>query len=498
VGFFTSSTAIHKLNKISVEGGAVVPLADVTLGGGGSWGTDGNIIMAGAFSTGVGLRRVSANGGTLTNVLDLAPGDSAYLHPQILPGGKAVLFVDYRTHDPNTASIDVFSLVDRSRKTLLRGSTFARYLPDGHLIYTNKATLFAIPFDLTKLETRGFAVPVINDVAYSPWLYDVEMDFAPTGILVYRRDSDALGPFMRSLQWMDRTGMMQSLPAKPDSYSDISISPDGKLLAFIVEGRSGADVWEYDPRRDAMTRLTFGDGLYFSPIWSPDGRYLVFGGPNGMYWTRSDGAGQRQVLIHGSGFQFPWSFTPDGKRLAFHEKSGLPQIWTLPLEERNGQLHGGTPERFLKSQFSEAKPLLSPDGHWLAYESDESGKPEVYVREFSPPPSGQGGKWQVSNSGGGTAFWSRAKRELLYRGGPAGDRLMSMSYSENGDSFIPEKPRVWLAKLPGTDIDLAPDGEHFAVLTPVDLPEVSKAQHNMTFLFNFFDELRRRVPVTRK
>jgi hypothetical protein len=155
------------------------------------------------------------------------------------------------------------------------------------------------------------------------------------------------------------------------------------------------------------------------------------------------------------------------------------------------------PEQLLKSQFDDDGAAFSRDGHWLAYHSNESGKVEVYVRAFPLQASGQGGKWQISNSGGFNPMWSRNGRELIYQTGAQSDQFMAVSYSTNGDSFVAAKPRVWIEKLPGTDWVLAPDGKRVAVLTPVESTEAPKPDHEVTFLFNFFDELRRRVPLGR-
>jgi serine/threonine protein kinase len=486
LGFFTANGT--KLNKISVEGGAVVPLA--VLGGftmGGSWGPGGNIIVGGADN---GLLQVPASGGAPTTILELAPGEAEYIFPQILAGGKAVLFM-IRTQDRKTNSIEVFSFADRRRKTVVRGGASPYYLPSGHLIYTNKGTLFAIAFDLNRLETRGAAVQILDDVAYHPGTGGVDLGFAETGELVYRRGG-AVGGTSQVIQWIDGAGKRELLLAKPGVYCCPRISPDGKRLALIET----SNVWVYDPQRDAMTRLTFG-GNDYDPAWSPDGKYVVFSDyRKGIYWTRADGAGQPQPLTQSKSIQYPYSFMTDGKRLAYQEDAGKWQIWTLLLEAQDGQLKAGQPEQFLKSQFDDGAPAFSPDGHWLAYISDASGKPELYVRAFPPTASRQAGQFQISNNGATPSrgpLWSRNGRELIYR---EGDRLMAVSYSVNGDSFIPEKPRVWIDKLGGiADFDLAPDGKRVAVIAPVAATETPKPEHEVVLLLNFFDELRRRVPM---
>jgi serine/threonine-protein kinase len=490
IGFFTG----NKLNKISVDGGAVVPLADTFGATGASWGNDGNIIVGQGLNK--GLLRVPASGGDPTTVAEPAPGESDYTWPQILPGGKAVLFVAFATtRTSNTANIEVYTFADRRRKTLVRGGTCPRYLPSGHLVYTSKGTLFAIAFDVTRLETSGTPVVLLDDVAYEAQYGDTDVDFSETGTLVYRRGSGGGESGIRTMQWVDSAGQRETLRAKPDAYSDPRLSPDGKRMAFVVGEGASRDVRVYDPQRDVMTRLTFDGGPYSSPIWSPDGRYVVFGAiGKGMFWTRADGSGQAQPLTQSKDLQNPWSFTPDGKRLAYYEIAGNSHIWTLPLEDQGGQLKAGKPEQFQKSQFGDFTPMFSPDGHWLAYASDETGKDEVYVRAYPPPASGQGGKWQISINGGDGPLWSRNGHKLVYL---SGGQLMAVSYSVNGDSFVAEKPRVWIEKLGGGDYALAPDGKRVAVLTPVASTQGSEAEHEVTFLFNFMDELRRRVPVTK-
>ena len=240
--------------------------------------------------------------------------------------------------------------------------------------------------------------------------------------------------------------------------------------------------------------MTFGGSASTTPTWSPDGRYVTFAvADKGICWTRADGAGQPQALTDSRGLQVPWSFTPDGKRLAYFDTGANFQIWTVPVEQEGGQWKAGKPEQFLKSQSTDASPVFSPDGRWLAYSSNETGTVQVFVRAFPQPASGQGGKWQISNDGGASPHWSRGGPDLLYQ---SGDRIMAVKYTAKGDTFVPEKPRVWLAKIGGSRYwDLAPDGKRVVVAMPLETPQAPKGEHEVTFLLNFFDELRRKASV---
>jgi serine/threonine-protein kinase len=497
IGFRAGS----KIARVSVEGGAVVPLADIGFGNfaGASWGEDGSIIVSEAV--GKGLVRIPAGGGAPQTVAGLANGEIALAVPQILPGGKAILFTDVRTLEADKSNIEVLNLADRHRKTVVRGGASPRYVAvpggAGYLIYVSKATLFAIPFDLDRLETRGTAVPVADDVAYEPSVgigqFDVSGAPSGHGTLVYRRVSGSSLEVM-TLQWADPTGGKEPLRAKPAVYHSLSLSPDGKRVALTVTEGGSTGIRVYNPQRDAMTRLTFDAGTYDEPTWSPDGQYLVFGSiGNGIFQARADGASQPHALTESKTTQIPSAFTPDGKTLAYNDLgAGNSQIWTVPLKDGGGQLKAGTPQQFLKSGFSDYAQGFSPDGRWLAYYSNESGKFEVYVRAFPPPASGQGGKWQISDGGGTSASWSRNGHELFYE---SGDQIMVASYTVKGDTFVAEKPRVFIAMRAGTTWDLAPDGKRVLLLTPVESAAAPKQEHEVVFLLNFFDELRRRLPV---
>jgi serine/threonine-protein kinase len=500
VGFLVRDT----LKKVSVEGGAVITLGDMNSFGNASWGENGNIIVGEVF--GKGLVRYAVAGGPPQALAGLGSRDAAFA-PQILPGGKAILFTAAQADaDVDGYTIEVLTLADGHRKLVARGGASGRYVAArgraGHLIYVNKTTLFAVPFDLDRLETRGTPAPVLDDIAINRVTGAGQFDWSRGadghGVLVYRKaGAGAAGMF--TLQWFDPTGKREPLAIKAGDMGEPRLSPDGERVALRATEGGHTDIWVYDPHRDAMTRLTFGGGYYQSPVWSPDGRYIVYesmrkGGAPGIMQVRADGASQPQALIESNVEKTPCSFAPDGKRLAFEDYSeGRSQIWTVPLEEQGGQLKAGKPEQFFKSNFNDRRPAFSPEGRWLAYVSNESGKYEVYVRAF-PPSQGSGGKWQISTSGGGSARWSQNGHDLLY---PTAPQIMAVGYTAKGETFVAEKPRVWIAKtaMPINAWDLAPDGKRALVLSQDESAAGLKREHEVVFLENFFDYLRQRAPI---
>ena len=286
--------------------------------------------------------------------------------------------------------------------------------------------------------------------------------------------------------------------AKPGNYGRPSLSPDGQRLALEVSEASGTDIWVYDWQRDTMTRLTF-TGNNQEPIWSPDGRYIAFRTVGaGMSVTRSDGAGKPQPLTQSKNIQFPFSFTADGKRLAFQETDPKTNfdLWTVPIESDAAGLRAGKPEAFLQTPANERAGVLSPDGRWLAYSSDESGTYQIYVRAFPD----KGGKWQISNTGGGYPMWSHTGHDLFFEA--LDNHIMAATYTVKDDSFVADKPRMWSAMQIGgsvKNVDLAFDGKRIVALMPAAEAKGSQeAQNHVVFLENFFDELRRKVPTGAK
>ena len=478
--------AQSKLKKVPAGGGPPIFLCDASDLLGGSWGDDGNILAL-LDSTGK-LWRVPSDGGKPVLILDAAPAHVGW--PQVLPGSAAVLFSSSLA---GAETSEILSLKDGKRKTIARGGTYARYLPDGYLTYVNGGTLFAVAFDPVRQETNGAPVAILDDVAYSPTFGYAQLAFSQNGRVVYQRSSN-----QRSIEWLDSSGRTEPLLTQPARYSRPRLSPNGLRVAYSIGDVAGFSSWIFDAVAKKTTRLAVGDGSYAAPVWTPDGRFLVFQGLHGMGWVAADEATHVESLLKTSAIQSPWSFTPDGKLLAYFEfgpSTGI-DLWTVPIETVAGKLSAGHPEPFLNTDAAECYPAFSPDGHWLAYSSDESGSWEVYVRPFPAKVP----KVQVSNGGGRVPFWSPSGRELYYA--TDRQRIMRTSYTIRDGAFLPAQPGAWTdRRIAETGViaglDLAPDGKRFAVLLPAETPDQQQSPNHVTMLFNFFDEVQHRVNSAR-
>ena len=393
IGF--ASTSARKLYKISVDGGAIVPLMELKgLFDGASWGGNTIVVAQGASP----LVRIADNGGGQPTPLGpFAPGEIIQVSPQILPGNKTVLFAGKAGNeggppDPDRGSVEAISLMDGHRKNILKGAAFPRYVAShggwGHILYTFRGALYAVPFDPDKLEVLGAAVPVLNDIMGG---LNVAGKFALSGngTLVYQKGTGG-SQGLSTIQWIDSSGKTEPLLAKPGIYSSPRLSPDGKRLVLSVRDGQNQDIEVYEWQTGRTTSLTFGRAQFEYPLWTPDGQFVAFLSTNGsMYSARADGSGQPQQILAGTAVErrYPWSFSPDGKRLAYFESvTGRYQLWTIPVEEQEGGLRAGAPEPFLKSEANDLTPQFSPDGKWMAYESSISGGAQIYVRPASGKP----------------------------------------------------------------------------------------------------------------
>ncbi len=498
--------AAGKLKKISVAGGAPVTLCDAPNGRGGTWDGDGTIVFSPDRQA--GLASVSSSGGTPQLLTTRDKGELTQRWPQILPGGKAVLFTSLSPSgadfDFDKANIVVESPSTGMRKVVQHGGYNGRYLPSGHLVYLRNGTLFAATFDLTHLELTGAPVAALQNVVVNTTGGSGMFDISSSGVVVFMSDGPASHD--RTIDWVARSGKSSTLRSSPANWDTVRFSPDGRRLAFGVFDGKRWDVWVDDWARHTEARLTSAPTHSSTPVWTPDGRRIVFASLRGdktplmndnLYWQRADGSGEVQRLTESDNLQHPGSWHPNGKVLAFEEQT--PSAWNVMLLQMDGDEESGwkpaKPTAFLSTAFDQRAPEFSPDGRWLAYDSNQSGQSEVYVRPFPGP----GSQWQISTGGGVSAKWSRARHELLYS--TFDRRVMIAAYSVDHDSFHSEEPRPWpeARYAPrGTsqsrgEFDLHPDGDRLALAALRGTPPVEK-QNQLVFILNFFDELRRIAP----
>ena len=485
------------LQKVSVSGGAAITLCDATNDRGGTWGPDGTILFAPLADFGVGLSRVSAAGGMCEPFTkpDTDAGELTHRWPQWLPEGDGVLYTAHSaTGGYDDASLVIEALPDGTRKVVYRGGYHGRYLPSGHLVFVHQGTLFAAPFDLDTLETTGAAVPAVEGVSVSPGYAGAQFAFSEEGAFVYV--AGEASTLAAPIHWLRRDGTTTLLRPEPANWAGLRFSPTGDRLAMrINDGQP--DVWVYGWARDTLSRLTFDPGQDLQPVWTPDGNRIVFSssrsGTINLYWRRSDGRGEVQRLTQSENEQLAYSWHPSGKVLAFEEDRPDTGRDLMTLEVGGDEETGwkpGTPAVFLSTPFGEVSPMLSPDGRWLAYVSDESDRREVYVRQFPET----GGKWQISTEGGQDPKWSATRPELFY--GTIDGKIMVVPYTVEGDSFDAGKPTRWSddafvsRPIPLGDFDLHPDGQRIALLSASETP-TAEAPDTVVFITNFFDELRR-------
>jgi serine/threonine-protein kinase len=498
IGFFADS----RLKKISLHGGVPITLCDVATTEflGASWGESDDIVAP--FRGYSGLESIPASGGTAGTVTTREKEENTHRWPQVLPGGRTVLFTAARTTSSfEDAKIEAVSLKTGAKKTVISGGYLGRYLPtagsSGHLVYVHQGALYAVPFDPVRLEARGSPSQILEDVAGG-------FDFSRNGTFVYHASAE--GELNRPVVWMDSAGAIQPLVRTPGNYSWPKLSPDGTRLALSADAGKGEQVFVFDLRTDTMSQLTFANGMNIDAYWSQDGENLVFESRSTtgsrLIWIRSDGSGENQVLLESKNSISPTGISPDGRRMAYREvkPDGDIDLWILPLDLTDPRRpKAGKPMPFLQTAANETRLGFSPDNRYVAYMSNESGRYDIYVRK-SPGPDGKPGpgKWQVSSDGGMFPVWSPTGHGLFYRG--FDNRIMFAEYTATDTSFASSKPRVWSDRQiqpvgNSMNFTISPDGKRFAVFPVPDAKDRGAA--HVTFLLNFFDELRRRVPAGR-
>ncbi len=456
LGFFSDG----QLRTVSLQGGSPVGLASATNGRGGTWGRDGTIIFAPVFRG--TISRVAASGGPAVPVTTMNTGlHSSHRWPVLLPDGKHFLYLALNHLAPQHGNDAVYyaSLDGKENRLLLRTYRNAEYA-SGQLLFVRDGHLFAQPFDPDRGVLSGEPRPVADDVAEDPGTWHAIFTVSQNGVLAYNSPGDMTES---GLGLYDRSGkLVTRIEQKLQNLTGVRVSPKGDRIAMLLD-TGVADIWVYDIARKTMVRLTFGPDSGTNPAWSPDGKWIAYSsfrkGWYNLYRKRSDGSGAEETLAESEEIKFLADWSRDGKHLLYVLRglNGETEIWTLPLEgERKPRLVVGG-----LGQGAFVAPVFSPDGHWVAYESSESGKPEIYVVPFD----GGRSKWQVSTGGGIIPFWPEGGREIIYVN--AGNMLISVPVTSTGGTLQFGAPHN-LFEARGNltnEYDVTADGHRFLLST---------------------------------
>ncbi len=480
---FTDGQALLKL---PAAGGAVVPIA--ATGHAAFASSSGEDVL---FANPRGIFRLRGDAKEPQQLLANTGTYEQPAFPQLLPNGAAVLFtvISTRTNTPRAAllasntRIDVLDLRTNTPRTLLRGASRAHYLPSGHLLYVADGRLMASRFDMRTLQLRGEPAPVLPGPVE-------EFAVAGDGTLVYRPAASAA---LNELVWVDRNGREETLGTPPRSYIYPRMSPEGRRIALDVGGPD-RDIWIWHIDNRTLERFTKDPAGNTMVAWSPDGRRLAFGsdrfGVSNVFWQAADGSDEPQRLLPEDRLQQPLSFAPDGRLLYSVDVPGHSRdVYALvPGEQRVEQL--------LTGAATEINAEVSPDGRWLAYESDESGQLEIYVRAY--PDTKQGGRYQVSSGGGRTPAWSRDGQEIYFRnydGAILAARVTATAAFGTQPAKALFQNDSYLARgsaAGGRSFDLSTDGSRFLMLKMVSA--ANSAPHSLVVVLDWHAELERLVP----
>jgi Tol biopolymer transport system component len=491
IGFYADG----QLKRIAAAGGPAMTLCDVgVIARGGTWNRDGVIVFAPGPND--ALQKINEGGGkpTPATTLDTAHGESSHRWPQFLPDGKHFLyFVRFGalgTSNENNG-IQIGSLDGGPPKSLLRAQTNAAYAL-GYLLYLRDTTLMAQPFDPDRLAFSGDAIPVAEEIQTEP-ASGVGVFTAAGTMLAYQTGTEVPGTH---LFWRDRAGKQLGVLGDAATYMDFSLSRDRQKLAVsVLDPKVGPpDLWIFDVARGLRSRFTFDPGADRWPVWSPDGTRIAFSsnrkGRFNLYLRSYAGTGVEEPILETDRDKVLCDWSPDGRFLLFETRSDpvtRSDVWALPLEGGTAGAPGAgdrKPFPVLQTAFRELEAVFSPDGRWIAYNSDESGRSEIYVTPFPGP----GRKWQVSPGGGLLPRWSRTGREIFFVG--PGERINVAEVTTQGDTFEVGRTQPLFdvrSQRPGNVFEVTPDGQRFLVNTASDQLNAG----SVTLVLNWTAALRR-------
>jgi serine/threonine-protein kinase len=485
VGFFDDVTG---LSKVPVLGGPPVPIVTTPdRPGGGTWRADGTIV----FATSEGLYQVSENGGEPRRLVRPEPArkERHYAWPQFMPDGRSVLFTMVPDESIDGAHIAVLDLETLEARVVLKGGSAARYTPTGHLVYASGQSLKAIAFDPVTQQIRGDPASFQGiEIATTPDNGAAEFAVSETGTLLFITPN-APGPLLRALAWVDRQGKKEPLALAPGRYTNPRISPDGTRIALDIPG-ANRDIWIWHLQRPSLTKLSGGPTEDLLPVWSRDGSRVFFAsdrtGNFDVYSRTADGASIERVEFSGPGAQMTTSFSPDGTRLLLTEDFKNLSMLNLARPDRL--------EPLLHSEFTEILGQVSPDGNWIAYESNESGSQfEIFLRPF---PDVTGRREKVSIEGGRFPLWAPKGGELFYVDRLGG--MMAASVALSPSLTLGRVTRLFDWEKPprgpaGMQYDVSPVDGRFLMSIPV--AEGSAGEINISVVLNWFEELKQLVPT---
>jgi serine/threonine protein kinase/Tol biopolymer transport system component len=443
----------HALKKISIHGGPTLSLCDCNVDwGGGTWVGDDTVVFTLTYQS--GLYRVSSAGGKPQQLTTPEAGKGVLGHwwPQALPDGRHVLFTIFTT-PAERSEVAVLDLNTGRVQTVLQGGFFARYASTGHVVFMRNGALLAVPFDAASLKVKGNPVPVLDGVAEADQNGDGQFALAGNGALAYI--PSAAFDITKKFYWVSRKGEAQVITSEAQRFNNtMRLSPDGHRLAVAI-GLT-PDVWVHDLERGAWTRITHGPASNQEPVWTRDGKRLIYLSERPifqLYAKAADGSGAEEQLTESQFDRHPSDVSPDGKWLAYWEsnpESG-PDIALLPLDGPQ------TPRSLVKTHGADQSAVFSTDGKWLAYDSNESGRREVYMQGLEPG----SGRVQISTDGGWYPRFSRDGRELFYRNG---DKMMAVSIAtKNGELAVGKPAALFEGTYERPGFDVAPDG-HFLMM----------------------------------